>query len=105
MKTESHPNGHSLLTDRLRLSLMAALAASDKPIEFMTLLETFELTKGNLSAHLRKLEDAGLIEVEKVFVDRKSRTSYTCTNLGRNTLQEHLNELEKLIRSVKGRTA
>ena len=49
-----------------RLSIMATLAAV-READFLYLLHVTQLTKGNLSAHLRKLEEAGYVEIEKTF--------------------------------------
>lgn len=93
--------GHHLLAERVRLQIMVAIAAAEESIEFVELLENLAITKGNLSSHLRRLEDAGLIEVEKRIVARKSRTSYRCKSEGHLALKHHLDELEKLICTIR----
>jgi DNA-binding transcriptional ArsR family regulator len=89
---------HPLLADRVRLALMAALAASDDPIDFNTLLESLDLSKGNLSSHLRKLEEAELIIVNKSFVDRKPRTTYSCAGQGKEEISRYLSAVEKALK-------
>jgi DNA-binding HxlR family transcriptional regulator len=91
---------HPLLADRVRLSIMGALAAADHPIDFTTLLGALQVTKGNLSSHLRKLEDGGLIVVLKEFVERKPRTSYACSQQGKAALQIYLTKVEGLLKQV-----
>jgi DNA-binding transcriptional ArsR family regulator len=91
---------HPLLADRVRLALMATLAASEQPLDFTTLLHALELTRGNLSTHLRRLEDDELIEVEKEFYDRKPRTMYRCTENGRLELERYLEAVELAIKST-----
>ena len=86
-----------VLIDRVRLVIMATLSAAKDAVDFTTLLETLELTKGNLSAHLRKLEDAGLVQVTKEFVDRKPRTTYSCTKQGKKEMIKYLNGVEALL--------
>ena len=105
MKILKSFNSHPLLQDRVRLSLIAALASSPDPIEFNVLLDSLKLTKGNLSSHLRKLEEAGLIEVNKIFENRKPKTSYACSVSGRTELEGYLRELEKLILNLKTEVA
>ena len=90
-----------ILMDRVRLVIMATLAASKKPMDFTTLLETLELSKGNLSTHIRKLEDAGLVKVRKEFIERKPRTSYSCTTQGRREMKHYLNSIEALLEGTK----
>jgi DNA-binding transcriptional ArsR family regulator len=90
-----------LLSDRVRLAVMATLASADEPMEFMILIENLELTKGNLSSHIQKLEEAGLVEVKKEFVGKKPRTSFICTPLGKKEIQNYLNQIEKILRQTK----
>jgi len=94
---------NSALAERARLAIMAILAAATEPVDFAALLEALELTKGNLSSHLRKLEEAGLVKVQKEFVDRKPRTSYRPTPLGRKELRDYLERLDSMLRAANAR--
>jgi DNA-binding transcriptional ArsR family regulator len=94
---------HALLGDRARLAIMATLAATKGPIDFATLLDSVNLTKGNLSAHAQKLEEAGLIKVKKEFVGRKPRTTYACTDRGRSEVKNYLSKVEQLLRHTRTR--
>jgi DNA-binding MarR family transcriptional regulator len=86
-----------LLMDRTRLAIITTLAREDEPIAFGVLLDRLKLTRGNLSVHTRKLEDEGLIKIEKKFLDRKPVTSYVCTNKGREEIQKYLEAVETLL--------
>ncbi|MBY0554706.1 transcriptional regulator [bacterium] len=86
-----------LLHDRVRLGIMVTLVSADKPVEFNILLDALDLTKGNLSSHSQKLEEAKLIKVTKEFVDRKPRTSYACTDLGRKEIKNYLKQIEHML--------
>ena len=68
-----------------RLSLLAQLYGAESA-DFLYLLRQTALTKGNLSAHLRKLEDAGYVSVEKTFVDRLPLTVFRLTDEGRDAI-------------------
>jgi DNA-binding transcriptional ArsR family regulator len=92
---------HALLSDRVRLAIMATLAATTEPMEFTVLLDTLQLTKGNLSGHSQKLEEAGLIKVKKEFVGRLPRTTYRCTDLGRREVRNYLSQVEGLLKQAK----
>ena len=92
---------HPLLADRVRLSIMAALAGSTEPIEFTRLLELLELTRGNLSTHMRKLEEAEFVRVLKEFANRKPRTTYELTKEGRKELEHYLKTVELALKAVK----
>ena len=85
------------LQSRIRVAIMAALV-SVVEADFNFLKEMVKATDGNLSTHLRKLEDAGYVSVKKRFVQRKPQTKYKITERGRRALEEHISILEKLIR-------
>jgi len=90
-------NGDSLLIHQpTRLSIMAALSTLEEgaKVDFTFLSEELEVTEGNLSSHIRKLEEAGLLNVEKVFVDRKPKTWIALTARGRQAFSRYVEELE-----------
>jgi len=60
-----------------------------KSADFLFLLRRTHMTRGNLSAHMRKLETAGYIDVEKTFVDRLPLTVYRLTRNGRRALKKY----------------
>ncbi len=68
--------------------------------EFTMLKELLEATDGNLASHLKALEKAEFIEVQKQFVGRKPNTRYLATALGRAEFQKHIDALEKLIKGT-----
>src|SRR5512137_3194337 len=84
----------------VRLRIMASLVALDAGIEvdFTYLRGLLEVTDGNLGAHLRKLEEAGYIAVNKTFVERKPRTYVSATAMGRQVFQEHVAALEAILK-------
>jgi DNA-binding MarR family transcriptional regulator len=91
-----------LVLDRLihepgRLAILTVLS-SVKDADFVFLQRTTGLTKGNLSSHLTKLEEAGLIEIEKRFVRKKPNTNVALTPLGRQRIAHHWEQLERLKR-------
>ena len=82
-----------------RLRIMATLMALDceDQAEFTYLRQLLNLTDGNLGAHLRKLEDAGYIAVEKAFVARKPRTFLSATTKGRGAFEDHVAALKAIV--------
>lgn len=92
-------NVNPLLVDRVRLTIMANLSLAGGPVDFNTLLEELGLTKGNLSTHMRKLEEAELITVHKEFVGKKPRTTYACTAKGKTEMQKYLSTIEALLKA------
>nr|WP_260408213.1 transcriptional regulator [Planomonospora venezuelensis] len=79
----------------VRLSIMAALAAADKA-EFRFLRDTIEVSDSLLSKHIITLEEAGYVEVEKVFVGKRPRTWLSLTDAGRRAFQDYVSVLKRL---------
>jgi DNA-binding MarR family transcriptional regulator len=84
-----------LLHEPARLSLMTALDAC-KSADFLALQRLTGLTSGNLSVHLSKLEEAGLVTQEKKFVDKRPNTLVQITGKGRQVTRSHWQQLERL---------
>ena len=86
----------------VRLRIMAALVTLEPndEVDFSYLRDLLGVTDGNLGAHLRKLEEAGYISVNKVFVERKPRTYVSITPQGRKVFHEHVAALETILKSM-----
>lgn len=84
----------------VRLQVMSILMANEQ-YDFNGFKEIMDVTDGNLSSHLRTLENRGYVEVEKSFVGRKPQSNYKATLAGRSAFQNHLDYLEKLINQNK----
>lgn len=97
------PHPSQLLDDtvhqRVRLGILAVLAEADQA-DFGFLKETLDLSDGNLSRHLRVLEDAGFVKIEKGYENRRPRTWVHATKRGRRALADHLAALQQLIDKV-----
>ena len=78
-----------------RLAILTVLA-SVRDADFVFLQRATGLTKGNLSSHLTKLEDAGLVTIEKRFIRKKPNTNVALTAPGRRRIAEHWERLERL---------
>ena len=89
-----------LIHERVRLGIVSALAVNET-LSFNDLKALLDVTDGNLSAHARKLEDAGYLLCEKGYRDRVPRTEYRLTAEGRVALEDYLEHMEALIRAVK----
>jgi len=81
---------------RVRLAVMAYLSGAGAA-DFVELRSKVGGTDGNLSVHLRKLEEAGYVRVEKTFADRKPRTICHLSAKGRNAWLRYIKRLETLI--------
>ena len=90
-----------VLHEQRRLAIVSVLAAVPSLI-FTELRDTLELTDGNLSVHLQKLEGAGFIAIDKQFVGRRPQTTCRLTPAGRAAFTRYLDHLEAIVR--QGRT-
>ena len=83
----------------IRLSILAHLYVLDSA-DALFLKNQMGLTWGNFSTHLKRLEDAGYIEVQKEFVDRKPVTSYRLTELGREAFQQYREKMSEFLKEL-----
>jgi len=81
---------------RIRLGVMTYLANAEAA-DFTELKEALKTTQGNLSIHLRKLEDAGYVAIDKSFLNRKPRTRVRLTRTGRKAFAAYLDEISRLL--------
>jgi DNA-binding MarR family transcriptional regulator len=105
-KNEGEEQNKIIAIDRLihepaRYLIMAYLYVVESA-DFLFLLRQTELTKGNLSSHLSKLEDAGYVRIDKEFAGKIPRTLLKLTKSGRKAfdayrqrMQQALNDLPK----------
>ncbi len=84
-----------LIHEPARLSVLTALSYCEKA-DFLFLQRLTGLSAGNLSVHLSKLEEAGLINIEKQIVAKRSNTQVAITVAGRQAVQQHWKKLEQL---------
>lgn len=89
-----------LIYERVRLGIMSALAVNET-LSFSALKELLDTSDGNLSAHARKLENAGYVKCSKTFRDRIPHTEFQLTSKGRAALERYLDHMEALIRATR----
>jgi DNA-binding MarR family transcriptional regulator len=85
-----------MLHERGRLAIVSVLAAVDS-LTFTELRDTLEMTDGNLSVHLQKLEDKGYVAITKQFVSRRPQTTCRLTRAGRQAFSRYLDHLQVII--------
>ena len=83
---------------RLRLGVMAFLAGAGSA-DFNALKSRLQATDGNLSVHLRKLEEAGYVAIAKTFAGKKPLTTVTLTPAGRAAFIGYLDAMARLVNS------
>ena len=81
---------------RIRLGIMVYLADVDAA-DFTELKTVLEATQGNLSVHLRKLDEAGYVAIDKSFVNNKPLTRVSITREGRRAFAAYLEAIGALI--------
>jgi len=89
-----------LVYERVRLGIMSALAVREE-LTFSELKSLFNVSDGNLSAHARKLEEAKYVTCTKSFADRRPKTLYRLTVLGKNALNRYLDHVEAVIKATR----
>ena len=90
-----------LLHERGRLAIVSVLAAVEG-LPFTELRDQLEMTDGNLSVHLQKLEEKGYVAIDKRFVGRRPQTTCRLTRAGRDAFARYLNHLEAIVRQGRG---
>lgn len=98
MNPSSHPvrDLDDVVHQRTRLGVLA-IVCEVKEADFSTIRSTLELTAGNLSQHLRVLDEAGLISIRKTSEGNRSRTWVRVTPAGRRAFKRELKALKDLI--------
>ncbi|MNK55029.1 Helix-turn-helix domain protein [compost metagenome] len=90
---------NKIFDSRIRLGVMSVLIVNDG-VSFNELKQLLDLTDGNLASHLNTLEQAEYLKVTKAFIGKKTNTTYTITELGRQSFKQHLDALEKMIKGI-----
>lgn len=85
-----------VLHERGRLAIVAMLAAVES-LTFTELRDELEMTDGNLSVHLQKLEEKGYVAISKQFVGRRPQTTGRLTPQGRRAFAQYLQNLEAIV--------
>lgn len=85
-----------IIHEPARLTIVALLS-SVKSADFLFLLKESGLTKGNLSVHLSKLEEAGYIQVEKTFRGKIPHTEYQITPKGKSAFDQYRKSLGTIL--------
>ncbi|MFN7180002.1 winged helix-turn-helix domain-containing protein [Hyphomonas sp.] len=102
--SEDNPFDHNDIDDvihgRLRLGVMAYLSAVS-PAVFGELRDKVGATDGNLSTHLKKLEEAGYVRQEKLFVGKKPQTRVHLTDKGRKAWLAWIQRMEAIMRAAE----
>jgi DNA-binding MarR family transcriptional regulator len=86
-----------LIHGRVRLLVLSALVAAESPLPFTELRKRWRLTDGTLSVHLSRLEQAGMISLEKRFVNKRPQTLVAMTAEGRRRFAAYVKDLKGIV--------
>jgi DNA-binding transcriptional ArsR family regulator len=95
----SVPTIDKLIHEPARLAIMANLYVVESA-DFMFLMRRTDLTFGNLSSHLSKLETAGYVTIEKTFKGKKPHTTIHLTRVGRAAFEEYRGSMRRMLRDL-----
>jgi DNA-binding MarR family transcriptional regulator len=91
-----------VIHEKGRLGLMSMLAASPE-LSFTELRDTLNMTDGNLTTHIRTLQEAGYVSVTKSFRDNRPLTTCALTTAGKKAFANYINLLESIIQQTKNK--
>ena len=89
-----------VIHEKGRLAVMTMLAASSE-LSFTDLRDTLSMTDGNITTHIRTLQEAGYISVTKSFQNNRPLTTCALTAAGRKAFTQYINLLERIVRQNK----
>jgi len=95
-----HGEIDDIIHGRLRLGVMAYLSTAGSAV-FGELKDKVGASDGNLSTHLRKLEDAGYVRMEKAFVGKRPRNTVHLTGVGRSAWMAWIGQMQAIIRAAE----
>jgi DNA-binding HxlR family transcriptional regulator len=89
-----------VIHEKGRLAIMSLLAASAQ-LSFTEIRDTLSMTDGNLSVHMRTLQEAGYVAVTKSFQNKKPLSTYALTAEGKRAFSSYIDLLEKIVEQAK----
>jgi predicted ArsR family transcriptional regulator len=90
-----------VIHEKGRLGIMSLLAASPQ-LAFTELRDTLNMTDGNITAHLRTLQESGYVAVTKSFQSGRPLTTFALTAAGRKAFATYIDLLEQIVQQSKG---
>jgi len=89
-----------VIHEKGRLAIMSLLAASPE-LSFTELRDTLNMTDGNLTTHIRTLQEAGYVSVTKSYFNKRPLTTCALTPAGRKAFAEYVSMLEKIVQQTR----
>ena len=91
-----------VIHEKGRLGIMSLLAASTQ-LSFTEMRDALNMTDGNVTAHMRTLQEAGYVAVTKTFQGGRPLTTYGLTLAGRDAFSNYINLLEQIVQQNKAK--
>lgn len=89
-----------VIHEKGRLAIMSMLAASPE-LSFTELRDTLNMTDGNLTTHIRTLQEAGYVAVAKSYQNNRPLTTVSLTGGGRKAFADYVNLLEQILQQTR----
>lgn len=89
-----------VIHEKGRLAIMSMLAATPE-LSFTEMRDTLGMTDGNLTTHIRTLQEAGYVAVAKSYQNNRPLTTCSLTAAGRKAFADHINLLEQIVQQSK----
>jgi DNA-binding MarR family transcriptional regulator len=89
-----------VIHEKGRLAIMSMLAATPE-LSFTELRDVLSMTDGNLTTHIRTLQEAGYVSVTKSFQNNRPLTTCALTAAGRKAFTSYINLLEQIIQQTR----
>lgn len=100
MNPEPFLNLDRIIHEKGRLGIMSLLAASPE-LSFTDMRNSLEMTDGNLTTHIRTLQEAGYVAVSKTFEKKRPLTTCSLTTSGRKAFSDYVNVLEQIVTQAR----
>lgn len=99
MTSFDHKEINDVIHGRVRLSIMSFLLGQEEEdeVDFTMLKKSINLSDGNLSVHMGKLEAAGYLAITKQFKGKRPQTLCKITQEGREAFLDYISHLESLL--------
>lgn len=91
-----------IIHEKGRLAILSLMAATPE-LSFTEIRDTLSMTDGNLTAHIRTLQEAGLVSVTKAFQSGRPLTTYSLTAAGKKAFAHYIDLLEQIVRQTKAK--
>ena len=89
-----------VIHEKGRLAIMSLLAATPQ-LSFTEMRDTLNMTDGNITAHIRTLQEAGYVSVTKEFHGGRRLTTFSLTSQGKKAFASYIDLLEQIIKQTK----